>query len=29
MANLYEIRREIEDFEYECDPETGELLNAP
>lgn len=29
MANLYEIRREIEDFEYECDPEAGELLNAP
>lgn len=28
MANLYEIRREIEGFEYECDPETGELLNA-
>lgn len=28
MANLYEIRREIADFEFEVDPETGELLNA-
>lgn len=28
MANLYQIRREIEDFEYEVDEETGELLNA-
>lgn len=28
MASIYQIRREIEDFEYECDPETGELLNA-
>lgn len=29
MANIYEIRREIADFEFECDPETGEILNAP
>ena len=29
MANLYQIRQEIEGFEFECDPETGELLNAP
>lgn len=28
MANLYEIRRKIADFEFEVDPETGELLNA-
>lgn len=28
MANLYDIRREIADFEFEVDPETGELLNA-
>lgn len=28
MANLYQIRHEIEDFEYEIDEETGELLNA-
>ena len=28
MANLYQIRQEIEAFEYEIDPETGELLNA-
>ena len=28
MASLYQIRSEIENFEYECDPETGELLNA-
>lgn len=28
MANIYEIRREIENFEYEVDEETGELLNA-
>lgn len=28
MANIYDIRREIEDFELEVDPETGELLNA-
>lgn len=28
MANLYEIRREIADFEFEIDPETGEILNA-
>lgn len=28
MASIYQIRREIEDFEYECDPETGDLLNA-
>lgn len=28
MASIYQIRREIEDFEYECDPETGELLNV-
>lgn len=28
MANLYQIRKEIEDFEFECDPETGEFLNA-
>lgn len=28
MANLYQIRREIEDFEYEVDEETGELLNV-
>ena len=28
MANLYQIRQEIENFEFECDPETGEFLNA-
>lgn len=28
MANLYDICRELEDFEYEVDPDTGELLNA-
>lgn len=28
MASLYQIRSEIENFEYDCDPETGELLNA-
>lgn len=28
MASIYQIRREIEDFEFECDPETGELMNA-
>lgn len=28
MANLYSIRKEIENFEFECDPETGELLNG-
>lgn len=28
MANLYQIRQEIEDFEYEVDEKTGELLNA-
>lgn len=28
MANLYKICRELEDFEYEVDPDTGELLNA-
>jgi hypothetical protein len=28
MANLYQIRQEIENFEYEIDEETGELLNA-
>lgn len=28
MANIYDIRREIADFEFEVDPETGELLNA-
>lgn len=28
MANLYQIRQEIEAFEYEIDEETGELLNA-
>ena len=27
MATLYEIVREIEDFEFEIDPETGEILN--
>lgn len=29
MANLYEISRKIAYFEFEIDPETGELLNAP
>ena len=29
MANLYQIRQEIEGFEFECDPETGEITNAP
>ena len=28
MASLYEIRKEIAEFEFECDPETGEILNA-
>lgn len=28
MANLYQIRQEIENFEFELDEETGELLNA-
>lgn len=28
MANLYQIRQEIEAFEYEIDEETGEFLNA-
>lgn len=28
MANLYEIRQEIENFEFEIDEETGEFLNA-
>lgn len=28
MANIYQIRQEIEAFEYEVDEETGELLNA-
>lgn len=28
MANLYEIRREIENFEFAVDEETGEFLNA-
>lgn len=28
MANLYEIRQEIENFEFEVDEETGEFLNA-
>lgn len=28
MASLYSIRQEIENFEYELDEETGELLNA-
>lgn len=28
MANIYQIRQEIADFEFECDPETGEILNA-
>lgn len=28
MANIYQIRQEIEGFEFECDPETGEILNA-
>lgn len=29
MANLYSIRKELEEFEFEVDEETGELLNAP
>lgn len=29
MANIYCIRKELEDFEFEVDTETGELLNAP
>lgn len=29
MANIYQIRQEIEGFEFECDPETGEIMNAP
>ena len=28
MANLYQIKQEIEAFEYEVDEETGELTNA-
>lgn len=28
MARLYEIMREIEDFRFEIDEETGEILNA-
>lgn len=28
MANIYQIRGEIENFEFEVDEETGELLNA-
>lgn len=28
MPNIYQIRSEIENFELECDPETGELLNG-
>ena len=28
MANIYQIRQEIDAFEYEIDEETGELLNA-
>ena len=28
MANLYQIKQEIEAFEYEIDEETGELTNA-
>lgn len=28
MGTLYQIRAEIDGFTYECDPETGELLNA-
>lgn len=28
MANLYQIRNEIENFEFVLDPDTGEILNA-
>lgn len=28
MAKLYDLVREIEDFEFEIDEETGEILNA-
>lgn len=28
MANIYQIRQEIEEFMFEYDPETGEILNA-
>lgn len=28
MVNIYQIRQEIEGFEFECDPETGEITNA-
>lgn len=28
MANIYQIRQEIAEFEPECDPETGEITNA-
>lgn len=28
MAKLYEINKEIENFEFEIDEETGEILNA-
>ena len=28
MAKLYDLVREIEDFEFEVDEETGEILNA-
>ncbi len=29
MASIYTIRQELDRFDFECDPETGELLNAP
>ena len=28
MASLYQIRNEIENFEFALDPDTGEILNA-
>lgn len=28
MGRLYDLVREIEDFEFEIDEETGEILNA-
>lgn len=28
MANIYQIRSEIENFDFEVDQETGEILNA-
>lgn len=28
MANLYELNKEIENFEFEIDEDTGEILNA-